>query len=101
MAAVAGDALTPGGKPVSVFHVADEMRVLGWYLQPQLGFGASPANLHFSLQPGNTAAVGPMLADLQIAVQRAAQLPSGELAAQIGGLFAEGIPEGFGVEAVG
>ncbi len=101
MAAVAGAPLAEGAAPVSVFHVADEMRVLGWYLQPQLGYGASPANLHFSLNPGNTAAVAPMLADLQIAVQRAAQLPSGALAGQIGALFADGLPQGFGVEAVG
>lgn len=100
MAAVEGVPLTSGGAPVSVFHVADEMKQLGWYLQPQLGFGPSPANLHFSLNPGNTATVGPMLLDLQTAVQRAAKLPSGTLSAQIGAFFADGVPAGFGAADV-
>lgn len=31
------------------FVLADEMRVRGWYLQPQLAFAASPANLHLTV----------------------------------------------------
>ncbi|MFF7157799.1 aminotransferase class V-fold PLP-dependent enzyme [Streptomyces sp. NPDC008139] len=31
------------------FVVADEMRLLGWYLQPQPAFGGSPSNVHLTV----------------------------------------------------
>lgn len=101
MAAVRGVPMAPGQAPLSVFHVADEMKARGWYLQPQLGLGPSPANLHFSLNPGNIASVEPMLRDLQDAVQAAARLPAGELAAGVAAMFADGVPAGFGADAIG
>ena len=100
MAALAGEPLRDGGAPVSVFHVADEMRARGWYVQPQLGLGGSPPNLHISLQPGNTAAVPGMLASLREAVPAAAALPSSGLADTIGALFADGVPAGCGAAQV-
>lgn len=90
MAAIAGAPIAPDGAPVSVFHIADEMKARGWYVQPQLGFGASPPNIHFSLNPGNVGTVAPMLDDLQAAVQDAAALPSGELAGALSALLGPG-----------
>lgn len=68
---------------VSVFHVADEMRERGWFVQPQLAFGASPENLHLSINPASERWVDDFLADLAASVEAARKLPSGELAAGI------------------
>lgn len=65
-------AVAADGPLTDPFVVADEMRVRGWYLQPQPAFGASPANLHLTV----TAAVtGPetiteLLIELEGAVAR-------------------------------
>lgn len=48
---------------VNVFHVADEMRVRGWFVQPQLAFGASKENLHLSINPASARWVDEFLAD--------------------------------------
>jgi glutamate/tyrosine decarboxylase-like PLP-dependent enzyme len=64
---------------VSVFHVADEMRARGWFVQPQLAFGASPENLHLSINPASARWVDEFLADLERAVVAARALPHGEL----------------------
>ena len=67
----------------SVFHVADEMKERGWYVQPQLAFGSSPANLHLSVNPASVRWVEALLADLRDCVEKARALPSGRLAARI------------------
>lgn len=51
-----------------VFTVADEMTALGWYVQPQFGFGPSPANLHLTVAAVNHGTEAMFLADLAIAV---------------------------------
>lgn len=71
-------------KEVSVFHVYDEMKERGWYVQPQLGFRNSPENLHFSILPQNCHRVGDMLRDLRGAVEAARSMPFGQLAATLG-----------------
>lgn len=53
---------------LSVFALADAMKARGWYVQPQLAFQNSPANLHLSLQPSNLPWTEPFLADLAAAV---------------------------------
>ncbi len=68
---------------VSVFHVADEMRERGWFVQPQLAFGASPENLHLSINPASARWVDAFLGDLAASVEAARALPSGELSAAI------------------
>ena len=66
---------------VDPFVVADEMGVRGWFLQPQLAFDGSPANLHLTV----TAAVADdetvrlLLADLEAAVGRARRLGPAEV----------------------
>lgn len=59
-------------------HIADEMRVRGWYVQPQLSFAGLPRNLHLTITPVTARQVEPMLADLAAAVHAARALPSPE-----------------------
>ena len=68
---------------VSVFHVIDEMKQRGWYIQPQLGFGDSKENIHLSINPASVRWVDALLADLDACIEIAKGLPSGELAAKI------------------
>ena len=56
---------------VNVFSLADAMRERGWYIQPQFGYGPSPANVHLSVGHGNVAFVEPFIADLKQAVAEA------------------------------
>jgi glutamate/tyrosine decarboxylase-like PLP-dependent enzyme len=60
---------------VSVFHVCDEMKERGWYVQPQLPLGNHPASFHLSLNPSNVPHVPQFLRDLTESVARAKQLP--------------------------
>jgi sphinganine-1-phosphate aldolase len=68
---------------VSVFHVIDEMRLRGWYVQPQLAFGSSPENVHLSINPAGGRWVDDLLRDLRECVETARGMKSGELAAKI------------------
>jgi glutamate/tyrosine decarboxylase-like PLP-dependent enzyme len=72
---------------VSVFHIADEMRQRNWFVQPQLAYGSSPANIHLSINPASARWVEPMLEDLSASVEAARTLPSGGLAATIRSTF--------------
>ncbi|MDJ1137101.1 pyridoxal phosphate-dependent decarboxylase family protein [Streptomyces iconiensis] len=75
---VALTVLDEGGEPDTglVLHTADEMRERGWYLQPQLSHGDSPASLHLTLTPASAGRTGPLLADLRAALAAARRLPS-------------------------
>jgi glutamate/tyrosine decarboxylase-like PLP-dependent enzyme len=50
---------------VPLYRLADAMSERGWYLQPQLSYGASPRNLHFQIEPSNAGRVGEMLVVLE------------------------------------
>ena len=93
---------------VSVFHLIDEMKFLGWYLQPQLRCGELPENFHLLIQPSNLPWRGKLIEDLETAVERARKLPRSGAAGQIATFFESLDPnmssgEGFGelLEAVG
>jgi glutamate/tyrosine decarboxylase-like PLP-dependent enzyme len=73
---------------VGVFHIIDEMKVRGWYIQPQLSFDNSCENIHLSINPANVKWVDALLADLRDCVEAAKKLSSGALAAQIKETFA-------------
>ena len=68
---------------VSVFHVIDEMKQRGWYVQPQLGFGGSKENIHLSINPASARWVDALLADLRTCVEKARAMKSGDLAAKL------------------
>jgi len=73
---------------VSVFHIIDEMKERGWYIQPQLAYGSSKENIHLSINPASVQWVDAMLKDLRECVQRAHALPAGELAGAVRDMFA-------------
>ena len=52
----------------NVFELADKVREKGFYMQPQFSHGATPANLHVSLNWGVADSVEPSLAMLRDAV---------------------------------
>jgi len=72
---------------VSVFHIIDEMKERGWYIQPQLGFQDSKENIHLSINPASLKWVDALLADLRICVDKARTMPSGTLAATVRDTF--------------
>jgi glutamate/tyrosine decarboxylase-like PLP-dependent enzyme len=100
---VAGIAAIPGlrvlGRPdmnllafasdeLSVFHVADEMKQRGWFVQPQLAYGSSPENIHLSVNPASERWVDALLADLRECALKVRTMPSGSLAPKIRDAFA-------------
>ncbi len=72
---------------VDIFHVSDEMKVRGWFIQPQLSFGASKENIHVSVNPACLHWVDDFLRDLAASVESAKGLPLSPLVAVVGGLF--------------
>jgi glutamate/tyrosine decarboxylase-like PLP-dependent enzyme len=60
----------------SVFHLVDEMKTRGWYVQPQLGFGPSKENVHLSINPASVRWVDALLDDLRACVAVARGLPA-------------------------
>jgi glutamate/tyrosine decarboxylase-like PLP-dependent enzyme len=68
---------------VSVFHVIDEMKQRGWYIQPQLAYGDSKENIHLSINPASVRWVDALIADLGACVEKAKGMQSGRLAVQV------------------
>lgn len=60
------------GRTPDLFALADEMRRRDWYVQPQLSYGASPANIHLTATAMSIERVDGLLADLAEAVAVAA-----------------------------
>jgi len=81
---------------VSVFHVIDEMKTRGWYIQPQLGYGDSKENIHLSINPASVRWVDALLADLDVCVAKAKSMPSGEVAGKIRAAFGDLDPSSLG-----
>ncbi len=83
---------------LGIFHVADEMKARGWYVQPQLSFAGSPANIHLSVNPKGGPWVDAMLADLRDSVAAARALPYGHLGAAVRQILADAAtaPDGGG-----
>jgi len=86
---------------VNVFHVIDEMKARGWYIQPQLGFRGSKENIHLSVNPACAKWVEPFLDDLRACVDIARRLPSGEIAARVRSAFADVDPTQVTPELLG
>ncbi|WP_376695965.1 pyridoxal phosphate-dependent decarboxylase family protein [Wenzhouxiangella sp. EGI_FJ10305] len=88
---------------INVFTLAQTMRERGWYIQPQFGFGPSPANVHISLGQGNLPHVDAFIEDLGTAVAEAERLgpvpPAGSADPQLAALPAEALFEHLGATA--
>jgi glutamate/tyrosine decarboxylase-like PLP-dependent enzyme len=86
---------------VNVFHVVDEMKQLGWYVQPQLGYGNSKENIHLSINPASVKWVDAMLADLKSCVEKARAMKGGELASTVRQAFGSVDPSSLNPEMFG
>jgi sphinganine-1-phosphate aldolase len=64
---------------VDLFEVADQLRAMGWYVQPQLAYGSLPRNLHLTVTAVSEDRVTPLLADLAAAVESARKRPREEV----------------------
>lgn len=56
---------------INVFYLAEALRERGWFIQPQFGYGPSPANVHLSVGHSNVAFVDDFIADLEAVVAEA------------------------------
>ncbi len=74
---------------LSVFQLCDAMKKRGWYIQPQLAYGSSPANVHLSIQPGNVQWTEALLSDLRAAVEELRGRPQPDLAPMAQALTAQ------------
>jgi len=85
---------------VDPFQVIDEMKVKGWYIQPQLAMGPSPKNIHLSINASNTKWTEELLVDLRTCVEIAKGIKDtgGPLAAMVRASFSNADPEQFGPE---
>jgi sphinganine-1-phosphate aldolase len=55
---------TDGSDRVNVFDVVDQMRTHRWFVQPQLGFAGSKANIHLSVGGASLGLVPELIEDL-------------------------------------
>jgi glutamate/tyrosine decarboxylase-like PLP-dependent enzyme len=62
-----------------IFNVIDEMKELGWYVQPQFGFHGSKANIHLSIGQSAADKADGFVADLKAAVEKAKLVPPSPL----------------------
>ncbi|HLT36816.1 MAG TPA: aspartate aminotransferase family protein [Enhygromyxa sp.] len=53
-----------GSETIPVFRLAEALNQRGWYVQVQLGYGASPANIHLCINPANLRWLDELLADI-------------------------------------
>ncbi|MGW0858350.1 pyridoxal phosphate-dependent decarboxylase family protein [Streptomyces sp. NPDC002690] len=83
-----------------LLHLADEMRELGWYLQPQLSFDGLPPNLHLTLTPATVGQVDALLADLAKALVAARALEPVAVDPALAELAAGLDPDSLGPEEV-
>lgn len=91
-----------GGTPdlSLLLHLADEMRELGWYLQPQLSFDGLPPNLHLTLTPATVGQVDDLLDDLRAALAKARALEPVTVDPGLAGLAAGLDPQTLGPDEV-
>lgn len=85
---VHGESAGAGPDLSLLLHLADEMRVLGWYLQPQLSFDGLPPNLHLTLTPATVGQVDALVQDLADALRAARALPPVSVDPGLAGLAA-------------
>lgn len=69
--AFTADEADPAGQDVDIYVVADELRLLGWYVQGQPKSGSSPANIHLTVTAASLPRVEPLVADIRTALDSA------------------------------
>lgn len=73
---------------LNVFHIIDEMKKRGWYIQPQLEFKSSRKNFHISINAANADLADEFLADLEISVKAAGHCKTSDIVGEIEKLLA-------------
>jgi sphinganine-1-phosphate aldolase len=58
-----------GATTIPVFRLAEALNRRGWYVQVQLGYGSSPANIHLCINPANLRWLEALLADIDQCVE--------------------------------
>ncbi|MBN2284460.1 MAG: aspartate aminotransferase family protein [Deltaproteobacteria bacterium] len=61
---------------INVFHIIDEMKKHGWYIQPQLECEGSQKNIHISINESNAGLIDEFLSDLRASVEKAQTISS-------------------------
>jgi len=79
-------ALTSDSEKINVYRLADEMKLKGWYLQPQFARENSPANLHISM---NRSSVPQAEAFLETFEETIEEMKQQEIDDDTGNLYAE------------
>lgn len=85
----------------SVFPIVDAMRRRGWFVQPQLGFMGSQANIHLSIGQATLDLVDDFLPDLDAAIAEARASNSAALPEPVRQLLGGLTPEQFTPELYG
>ncbi|MCB9640233.1 MAG: aspartate aminotransferase family protein [Myxococcales bacterium] len=78
---------------VGVFHVIDEMKMKGWYVQPQLSYQGHKPCFHLLVSPSHRGKAEIFLEDLASAVELAKDQPESELAANVKEMFGQITPD--------
>jgi sphinganine-1-phosphate aldolase len=78
---------------VDVFHLADELKLRGWLVGPQLAYGPCKESIHLTVGPTHDETADAFLADLRASVEAAKQLGPSPLAEQLRATFAGMQPE--------
>jgi len=66
-----------------IFNVIDEMKELGWYVQPQFGYHGSKENIHLSIGQSALEKADAFVFDLRTATERAAKTPPSPMVALV------------------
>ena len=66
-----------------IFALADAMKEKGWFIQPQFGYGPSPANIHLSVGASNAPHTDELIADLEASVQHLRGQPGATAASDL------------------
>ena len=64
---------------IPIFRLADAINKRGWYVQVQLSYGSSPANIHLAINPANLKWIEPLLADIAACIDEVRDSKPGPL----------------------
>lgn len=79
----------------SVFPIVDIMRQKGWFVQPQLGYMGSKANIHLSIDQSTLDLVPQFLPDLEEAIEAARVSNAARLPADMAAMLGSFTPDSF------
>ncbi|MFV8751331.1 pyridoxal phosphate-dependent decarboxylase family protein [Nannocystaceae bacterium ST9] len=74
---------------VPLFRLAEAIDARGWFMQVQLSYANSPANIHLCINPVNLAGIDQLLADIAAAVDEVRDAPSSPLLARLQPMLAQ------------